>query len=177
MNEKLPLRLKFKDTVSTDGKAAVHVAHVPKPMAHKTKPRPPTVGTENLVVKCGHTIVFDLFAKDAFREQRRTKAVTRDCPACRQARVQADMVAAKERRVKKTKTFAQSLKPRLSDGARFVATYDAAQVQWTGSLTIEGAVFEKSASSLNKLLHKLDDIYRAAKTEPVVVPDPAVVIP
>lgn len=174
MNEKPSIRLKFKDAPADRG-STVQAASQSKPVAHKPKPRPPTVGTEALVVKCGHTIAFDLFAKDAFRDQRRTKAVTRDCPACRQARVQADMAAAKERRAKKTKTFAQSLKPRLPDGARFVATYDATQVQWTGSLTIDGMPFERSASSLNKLLHKLDDMYRTAKPEPNVVQDPAVV--
>ena len=37
------------------------------------------------------------------------------------------------------------------------------QSQWTGTLTVEGATFERQGSSLNKLLHKLDDAYRATK--------------
>lgn len=174
MNEKPSIRLKFNEAPADRG-STVQVASQPKPVVHKPKPRPPTDGTEELVVKCGHTIVFDLFAKEGYRDQRRTKAVTRDCPACRQARAQADMAAAKERRVKKAKTFAQSLKPRLPDGARFVATYDATQVEWTGSLTIDGVPFERRASSLNKLLHKLDDMYRAAKSDPAVAQDPVAV--
>lgn len=187
MNEKSSIRLKFKDApvdrgpavqTASQPKPATHkpkpATHNPKPATHKPKPLPPTVGTEDIVVKCGHTIVFDLFAHDGYREQRRTKATLRDCPACRQARVQADMAAAKERRTK-SERVGQSLKPRLPDGSRFNAIYDAVKVQWTGSLIINGVSFERSASSLHKLLHKLDDMYRAAaKPEPVVTQDPAV---
>jgi len=156
VTEKPSIRLKFSNSSS----AAVD----PKPNvqgAAKPKPHPPTIGTEPLTVQCGHTIVFDLYAKDAFRDQRRVKAVKRDCPTCRQARVKADVVAGATRRAKKA-TFAKMLKPRLPDGARFVATYDASKVQWTGSLTIESTTFERSAPSLNKLLHRLDDEYRAS---------------
>jgi hypothetical protein len=83
--------------------------------------------------------------------------------------VENDAKAAKERRAKKKATFAKSLKPRLPDAARFVATYDAAAVQWTGTLSVEGVTFERQGSSLNKLLHKLDDVYRATK---VTAPEP-----
>ena len=169
MNEKTPLRLKFKEAPA-EAVAAVPVVKAAvktAPAAKAPKPRPPTVGTEVLLVKCGHTIVFDLYAKDSFRDQRRQKEASRDCPPCRQARVQAETIAHKERRarkaVTKAATFAKSLKPRLPDGACFGATYDAAQVQWTGTLTVEGLTFERSASSLNKLLHRLDDVYRATK--------------
>ena len=164
MNEKSHIRLKFKEAPA---EAVAPVTVAPAAKTPKPKPRPPTVGTEALLAKCGHTIVFDLYAKDSFRDQRRQKEALRDCPPCRQVRVQAEAIAHKERRarkaVTKAATFAKSLKPRLPDGARFGATYDAAQVQWTGTLTVEGLTFERSASSLNKLLHRLDDVYRAAK--------------
>lgn len=161
MTDKPSIRLKFSDSSSAAASPVVP-AHKPNVQgASKPKPRPPTIGTEPLVVKCGHTIVFDLYAKDAFRDQRRAKAVQRDCPACRQARVKVDAVAGAARRAKKA-TFAKMLKPRLPEGARFVAIYDATKVQWTGSLTVESMTFERSAPSLNKLLHRLDDIYRAS---------------
>jgi hypothetical protein len=165
VTEKPALRLKFRDSssviVGSGREPAAQDASKP------SKSQPPPVGTEALVVKCGHTIAFELYSKDAFRDQRRTKTASRDCSPCRQARVQADMLAAKERRAKKVATFSKALKPRLPDGARFVATYDATQVQWIGALTVEGATYERSGSSLNKLLHKLDDVYRAAKPHPV----------
>lgn len=161
MTEKPSMRLKFSDSSS----AAVDPKPNPRPnvqgAAKPSKPRPPTIGTEPLVVQCGHTIVFDLYAKDAFRDQRRAKTVQRDCPSCRQSRVKAEAGAGAARRAEKA-TFAKMLKPRLLDGARFVATYDATQVQWTGSLTVESMTFERSAPSLNKLLHRLDDDYRAS---------------
>ena len=173
MNEKPHVRLKFKESPA-EAVAAV-------PAAKAQKPRPPTVGTEALLVKCGHTIVFDLYAKDSFRDQRRQKEASRDCSPCRQARVQAEAIALKERRATKKTTkaasFAKSLKPRLPDGARFAATYDATQVQWTGTLTIEGLTFERSASSLNKLLHRLDDVYRAATPAAAAVDQEPVAAP
>lgn len=177
MNEKPSLRLKFKEASSAvDQTAIVQGAAKPsKPRpptvgAAPAKPRPPTIGTESLAVKCKHSIAFDLYAKDPFRDQRRAKATQRDCPACRQARVKAEAAAGKVRRAKKV-TFAKVLKPRLPDGARFVATYDATKVQWTGELTVESTTFERSAPSLNKLLHRLDDDYRASlpPSAPIVV--------
>lgn len=155
VTEKPAIRLKFRDS------SPITISAVTPPVQGATKPRPPTAGTEALVVKCGHTIAFELYVKDTFRDQRRAKTVIRDCPACRQARVQAEAIAGKERRAKKATTFAKSLKPRLPDGAHFAATYDATQVQWTGTLTIEGVAFKRGASNLNKLLHRLDDDYRA----------------
>ena len=153
MTEKPPVRLKFKDSPSSTN---VTTQPVPKSKAHA-----PMLGTEPVLVKCGHSIAFELYVKDPYREQRRAKAVARDCPPCRQERVKADTLAAKDRRTKKSATFAKSLKPRLPDGARFVAAFDATAVQWTGTLTVEGATFERQGSSLNKLLHKLDDAYRS----------------
>lgn len=177
MSDKPTIRLKFKDS-GDEASRAPQVPAKPAPRsqssAPKPKPHPPLLGTEPLVVKCGHSIAFELYVKDAFRDQRRAKAVQRDCPPCRQARVESDAAAAKERRAKKKATFAKALKPRLPDGARFSATYDAAAVQWTGTLTVEGATYERQGSSLNKLLHKLDDVYRATKNPaPVEAPAPA----
>ncbi|HSX22311.1 MAG TPA: hypothetical protein VLE97_06000 [Gaiellaceae bacterium] len=175
MNDKSPMRLKFKDTdaVQASSKPNGPPSSNGSPQAAKPKTHPPAIGTEPVVVKCGHSIVFDLYAKDTFREQRRAKAVSRDCPACRQERVKADALAAKERRAKKKATFAKALKPRLPDGARFAATYDASAVQWTGTLTVDGVTFERQGSSLSKLLHKLDDVYRTTTVIVAPSPDPA----
>lgn len=178
MIEKPPLRLKFKDVapVSRDATSCHAARGAPTPPT-PPKPRPPTAGTETLIVKCGHKIAFELYVKDTFRDQRRAKTVTRDCPACRQERVQAEAIALKERRAKKAVTFAKALKPRLPDGSHFAATYDATQVQWAGVLTIEGVAFKRGASSLNKLLHKLDDDYRAWKSVQAAPQDPTAVSP
>lgn len=156
---KAPMRLKFKG-----GSVETAVPQRAPTGTKPPKPRPPTIGTESVVVKCGHTIAFDLYAKDAFRDQRRAKEVARDCAACRQARVQAEMAAAAERRAKKKQAEQEArsfkLRPRLPDGARFGAVYDAAEEKWTGTLTIGEATFERQASGLKKLLYKLDDAYR-----------------
>lgn len=143
---------------------------VPQP-----KPKPATIGTEKISAKCGHPIMFDLFAKDPFRDGRRQKALSRDCSACRQARVAADAAAAAARKAEKKTTkkaaVLTSFNPRLPDGACFQATYSAAVMEWSGSLTIEKMAFELRASSLKKLLHRLDDAYRASlPTEAVVSP-------
>lgn len=130
------------------------------------QPKPATIGTEKISAKCGHPIMFDLYAKDPFRDGRRQKALSRDCPTCRQARVAADAATAAarkaEKKVGKKVVLLSSLKPRLPDGAHFQATYTAAVMEWTGSLTIEGASFELRASSLKQLLHRLDDAYRSS---------------
>lgn len=161
------MRLKFKDAPAETVASPSAAAPKRTPTATKPpKPRPPTVGTEAVVVKCGHTIAFDLYAKDTFRDQRRAKEVARDCQACRQARVQTEMAAAAERKAKKAAERADQgvpfkLRPRLPDGSRFGAVYDAAEEKWTGTLTIEGTTYEQQASGLKKLLYKLDDAYRA----------------
>ena len=49
---------------------------------------------------------------------------------------------------------------RLPDGAKFEVVYDAAQTQWTGTLTIGEKVFTGSAGGLFKLLNRLDRQYR-----------------
>lgn len=156
---KPPIRLNFSEASS---------AKSPLPQ-RSSKSSPPSIGSETLVVRCGHTIAFDLFAKDPYRDGRRQKATSRDCPACRQARAVADVAAAAERKTKKAalkKGFKQ--RPRLPDGSRFTAVYDAASTQWTGTLTIGDAVFERRASGLKPLLDRLDDAYRETIPSPIV---------
>jgi hypothetical protein len=166
VSDKPAIRLKFRDLPPVEAPASPppKIVSAPKP-----KPKSPTVGTESLVVKCGHTIAFDLYVKDPFRVERRAKETARDCPPCRQARVQAEMAAAAERkaqrkieRKEKRSAYIRAYKPRLPDGSRFAATYDATATRWTGTVAIEGATFEQSASSLSRLLHKLDDAYRGS---------------
>jgi hypothetical protein len=174
MSNKPPIRLKFRDSEGitapvTSAPVVAAPKHVPKP----PKPPPPSIGTEKIVVKCGHTIAFDLYAKDPFREGRRQKETSRDCPACRQARVAADVAAAAVRKAKKTAEKMAKIRPRLPDGSRFAAVYDAGTTQWTGTLTIEGVVFEQRASGLKKLLDRLDDAYREPMpTPPIAVEGP-----
>jgi len=153
VSDKPPIRLKFR------GPPPSKVVTIPPVQKIASKPKLPPIGTESISVKCGHTITLDLYAKDPFRDGRRAKAVSRDCPVCRQARAQAEVIAAADRKAQKKVAM---LKPRLPDGSRFVATYDATATRWTGTLTIEGATLEQGASSLSKLLHKLDDAYRAS---------------
>jgi hypothetical protein len=164
MSNKPPIRLKFSES-SAKSVASQHSA---KP----TRQSPPSIGTEKLVAKCGHPITIDLYAKDPFRDGRRQKATSRDCPACRQARAAADVVAAAERRTKKVAKKGWRTRPRLPDGARFTAVYDAVATQWDGTLTIGGAVFERRAGGLKKLLDRLDDAYRETSPPLIVVDSP-----
>ena len=116
-SEKPRLRLKFNEQ---------HASEATLPL----KP-PLSVGTELLHAACGHAISFDLYAKDPHREGRRVKALSRACPACRQARAQAEVTAAADRRaIRKKGPPPSGFKPRLPDGARFTATYDAIAVRW-----------------------------------------------
>jgi hypothetical protein len=125
---------------------------------NEMKPKTPTIGTETISAKCGHTIALDLYEKDPHRDGRRQKAASRDCPSCRAARALAEATMAAEKRARKR---VAAFKPRLPDGASFHAIYDAAATMWTGSLTVDGALFESRATSLKKLTHRLDDAYRA----------------
>lgn len=167
MSDKPAIRLKFRETSP--------VPERPSNAASGPTSRSQPLQTESLVVKCGHAIVFDLYAKDPFRAERRAKATARDCPPCRQARVAAEVEAAAERKAQRKieqkgqhAAILRAYKPRLPDGSRFAATYDATTIRWTGSVTIEGATFEESAGSLSRLLHKLDDAYRASLGSPAV---------
>ena len=168
---KEPIRLKF--SAPTPVPTIVTAPPVPPqqcaacPQRIAPKPQPPSIGTEVLLVKCGHTIAFDLFAKDPFRDGRRQKAVGRDCPACRLGRVQAEVIAATAKKTAKRRAAASAAqarnaaRPRLPDGACITATYNAAEVRWTGSLAIVGGeTYARSADSIKKLLGKLDDAYR-----------------
>lgn len=160
---KPPIRLNFQEAPR-----AVEGA-----LEAKKKMPSPLIGTERIQGTCGHTIVFDLYAKDPHRDGRRAKVMSRDCSACRQARVQAEVTAAVERRANRKKgPPPSSHKPRLPDGSTFAATYDATAVRWTGALTIDGATFEQSGNSLRRLLHKLDDEYRAALRSAAATSEP-----
>jgi hypothetical protein len=144
------------------------------------KPFIPFVRFEDVVARCGHSEPFGILpeGKDRFREDRRKKAMGRDCKACRQRRQQEEQEAAELRRVEKEKRKAEAEQPpqsgkaaaphagRLPDGSRFEVQYDAAQEQWSGSLTVPGpdgepATFTGSGSALFPLLSSLDRQYRA----------------
>jgi hypothetical protein len=134
-----------------------------------------------VVVRCGHVEQFGLLpdGKDRFREDRRKKMTGRDCKACRERRHREEQEAAQLRRAQKEQRKAnqavQQAKAqkspvpqggRLPDGSRFEVRYDAAQQQWSGSLTVptpggEAATFTGSGSGLFPLLASLDQEYRA----------------
>jgi hypothetical protein len=117
--------------------------------------------------------------KDRFREDRRKKAISRDCKACREKKQQQEQEAADLRRSEKEAKKAQEApqpprrskidRPqpeRLPDGSRFEVCYDAAKEEWSGSLTVptsDGApaTFTGTASGLFRLLSNLDRQYRA----------------
>ena len=144
------------------------------------RPFIPFVGFEDVVVRCGHVEKFGLLpdGKDRFREDRRKKAISRDCKACREKRQQQEQEAAEQRRSEKEKRKVQQAEQprlgkarrpqpgRLPDGSQFEVRYDAAKEQWSGSLTVpnpEGALatFTASGSGLFPLLTSLDKQYRA----------------
>jgi hypothetical protein len=145
------------------------------------KPFIPFVRYEDVVVRCGHVEKFGLMPddKDRFREDRRKKAIGRDCKACREKRQQQEQEAADLRRSEKEKRKAQEgdQQPRqaktahpqtgrLPDGSRFEVCYDAAKQQWSGSLTVPApdgapAIFTGMGSGLFPLLSSLDRQYRA----------------
>jgi hypothetical protein len=134
-----------------------------------------------VVVRCGHVEKFGLMpdGKDRFREDRRKKAIGRDCKACRERKRQQEQEAADLRRSEKEKRKVQeAAQPprkgktdrrqpgRLPDGSRFEVCYDAAMEQWSGSLTVptsDGppATFSGTGSGLFPLLSSLDRQYRA----------------
>jgi hypothetical protein len=111
--------------------------------------------------------------KDRFREDRRKKAISRDCKECREKKHQEQLeatqrrLAEKEQRKKQqTVRPSQSPKTRLPDGSRFEVQFDAEKGQWNGTLTVPvpggtPATFTGFRSSLFKLLAVLDDQYRA----------------
>lgn len=138
--------------------------------------KPPVVCVEQVVVRCGHTVPFELFdpKKDKFRQGRRKKLTDRDCRDCRekaqQERTRAEMEAARKLRQERPKNDAPPPRAqgRLPHGSRFDATWDAAAGKWSGALTVPAAAaegepntFTASAASVFGLLGALDGMYRA----------------
>jgi hypothetical protein len=150
-------------------------ADAPRPAACPfQKVKPPVVGIEQVTVKCGHAVPFELFdlKKDKFRNDRRKKLTDRDCPACRikaqEARQAADQEDARKRRLDKPKKERPPANPsgRLPDGSRFDVAWDEAKGQWSGTLAVPGlAPLTASASGVFKLLQILDRMYRATLAE------------
>jgi len=138
------------------------------------KPFIPFVRFEDVVVRCGHVVQFGLMpdGKDRFREDRRKKAISRDCKACREKKQQQEQEAARLRRIEREANKVQQPRTektpgRLPDGSQFEVRYDAAKEQWSGTLTVptpQGAplTFTGSGSGLFPLLSSLDKQYRAA---------------
>ena len=144
------------------------------------RPFIPFVGFEDVVARCGHVEKFGLLpeGKDRFRQDRRKKAMGRDCKACRDARRREQEEAAVLRRAEKERRKVDEAQKqsrekaagphtgRLPDGSRFEVGYDAAKELWTGSLTVPTpggapATFSGSGSALFRLLTSLDQQYRA----------------
>lgn len=147
--EKKPIRLRFSDS-----------APKPKQPTATTSSRAKAlvVGTEKLSAKCGHFTVFELFAKDPYREQRRANHQARDCKDCIATRVSAEQEAAEARREQR------KLKDRLPDQSAFHVEFDANAVRWRGTLSTivddKPEVFTGEAPAVFRLLRKLDDAYR-----------------
>ena len=145
----------------------------PPSSAPREKPFIPFVRFEDVVVKCGHVEKFGILPdnKDRFREDRRKKAISRDCKECREKKQVDQLAAAEVRRVEKEQQVKTSPPPRpkterLPGGSRFQVEYDAATEQWNGTLTVptpDGAsvVLTGSRSGLFPLLSNLDKQYRA----------------
>ena len=132
--------------------------------------RPKVVGVEQVTVKCGHAVPFELFdlKKDKFRNDRRKKLTDRDCSACRvkaqEARQAAEQEEARKRRLDKPKKKRPPASPsgRLPDGSRFDVAWDEAKRQWSGTLAVPGlAPLTAAAPGVFKLLQILDGMYRA----------------
>jgi hypothetical protein len=146
------------------------------PQRRRPGPFIPFARFEDVVVKCGHVEKFGLLpeGKDRFREDRRKKAISRDCKACREKKQIAETAAAAQRKIEKEQRKARDAeKPsrpqtgRLPDGSRFEVVYDATKQQWNGTLIIQGAdgtpaTFTGSGSGLFPLLSALDAQYRAS---------------
>jgi len=126
------------------------------------------------VARCGHVEKFGLLPDklDRFRQDRRKKAMGRDCKACREKKQQQEQEAARLRRAEKEAKRAKEAERgeapgRLPDGSRFEVRYDASAERWSGSLTVptaggEPATFTGSGSGLFPLLSSLDQQYRAS---------------
>jgi hypothetical protein len=153
--------------------AARHGAEA-KPQSAQTppqRPKPPVVGVEQVVVRCGHTVPFELFdlKQDKYRNARRKKLTDAACRDCRlkvhEERTHAEMEAARKRRSERPKKERAPSGPenRLPDGARFDVAFDAAKGEWSGTLAVPGlAPLTASASGVFELLSVLDGMYRAS---------------
>jgi hypothetical protein len=166
-----------QQTQAAQPAAATPAAAAPRPAAPSfQKVKPPVVGIEQVTVKCGHVVPFELFdlRKDKFRNDRRKKLTDRDCSACRikaqEVRQAAEMEEARLRRLERPRKERPQAKPqsRLPHGARFDVAWDAAKGQWSGTLSVPTAddaarcdVFTAAASGVFKLLQVLDGKYRA----------------
>jgi hypothetical protein len=175
------------ETLSTDGgnspgeaAGAKRDARPPSSRRRPNKPFIPFVGFEDVVVRCGHVEKFGLMPdnKDRFRQDRRKKAMGRDCKACREARRREQEEAAVLRRAEKEKRKVDAEQQprqgkargpqtgRLPDGSRFEVSYDATKELWSGSLSVPTPggspdTFSGSGSGLFRLLSSLDKQYRA----------------
>src|SRR4051812_8456455 len=81
------------------------------------KPFIPFVRYEDVVVKCGHVEKFGILpdGKDRFREDRRKKAISRDCKVCREKRQKEELEAAEVRRLEKEQRKANAAQQPRSD--------------------------------------------------------------
>lgn len=146
--------------------------------------KPPTPARiEKVKAVCGHMVDFPVFddRKDQrFREQRRAKATSRPCAACRQQRYQERLVQEEQARQEKARKAAEraALPPaqrpakkarasgRLPNGATFHVSFDAAKGEWSGTLTVPDKGEVKSAATgVFRLLEMLDEQYRKANPE------------
>jgi hypothetical protein len=141
--------------------------------------KPPVVGGEQVTCACGHAVKFESFPgkPDKYRDERRKKLADRPCPQCRaeahektiaEQKAKAELRKAELRKQPKASP-PQRFPGRLPHASEFHAVYDAETKTWSGTLTIEGAVFTGKFDGVFRLMHELDNKYReAAKqvTEP-----------
>src|SRR5436190_23857431 len=88
-----------------------------RPMSQRRPDRPfiPFVGFEDVVARCGHVEKFGLLPdnKDRFRNDRRKKAMGRDCKACREKkRLEQEEAAQLRRAEKERRKVEEAQKPR-----------------------------------------------------------------
>lgn len=124
----------------------------PDPAGSKAKKTDNASVEVSATAKCGHLVVSTCLAKHAATAAQHL--TLKDCKPCRALRVEAEKQAAIERKRSGAKH------PRLPHGSAFAATYDAENVRWTGTLTIEEQTFEASARGVFPLMAKLDAQYR-----------------
>jgi hypothetical protein len=131
--------------------------------------------------------VFDDKKDQRFREQRRAKAASRPCPACRRKIYEERLVQEEKMRQEKAQRRAeagekqsQTVTPppkpaqperRLPHGSAFHVTYDASKTEWQGSLVVpDKGEFTATASGVFRLLRQLDDQYWKSVRPPDATP-------